>query len=262
MQNWINALLNCLLVSIPEEIVWVTLTLVLLKRFDLLDWRRWKRNIKWLSIPIIPVAISINILKYIFVIPRLVMSISTLIMLILLIIYIVKKTDKLKNTKIYKVILFTLFGSCLIAFTEAIYIPIILFMTNLKISQINIDILNNFLFSLPERIIQICFILYIIYGKTYKLKYNYGFKIFENKLNVFSLFSIIIILVVFWLISLNVFSNQGIFRDFPINLKILLGTAMNLMPTLFFVIMVINNLTFIQKNIQIEQKYSDMLDEK
>jgi hypothetical protein len=54
MQIVYNALLNCLLVSIPEEFIITSIVLIALNRIDLLDIHRWKRNIKLLSIPILP----------------------------------------------------------------------------------------------------------------------------------------------------------------------------------------------------------------
>ncbi len=261
MDNVINALLNCLLVSIPEEIVWVTLTLVLLKRFDLLDWRRWKRNIKLLSIPIFPVSISISILRYIFIIPKPIMSIFTLIMLITLIYYIVKKTDKIDDTKIYKVIMFTLIGSLTIIIIESLYIPITLYLTGLNISDVNNSLTNNFLLSLPIRLLQFGIILYIIYSKNYGVKFNKFLEIFKNKFTAISLIVLLSIVIVSRVFFSKVFNNEGFYINMSVDSKLLLGTSLTVLPTIFFMFMIIINIYYTHRTIQIEQKYSNMLDE-
>jgi len=53
MQGVTNALLNMILVSIPEELFLTVMTLIFLKRFDMLDIRMWRYNLKWIMIPIV-----------------------------------------------------------------------------------------------------------------------------------------------------------------------------------------------------------------
>lgn len=261
MQNVINALLNFIAVSVWEELIWVGITLVLLGRFDLLDWRRWRRNIKLLAIPIIPVALTINILRYIILVPKPIMSISTLIMLILLITYITNKTDKIGKTKIYQVVLFTLVGAFIIAIIETLYIPFYLYLTNLKMSEINLNIKYNFIISIPLRIFQLGILIYIICSKTYKIKFNQFLYIFKNKLSIILTFIILIIIILVRIVSINLFSNEEFFVNISTDNKILFGTLLFILPTIFFMIMVISNLYYIHRNIQIEQKYSNMLEE-
>lgn len=261
MRNLFTFLLNTLFIGIPEEFIWVCFSLTLLERFDLIDWRRWKRNIKLLSIPVIPVSITINFLRYIVVVKQPIMNVCTLLMFIFLLYYIVDKTDRLNNTKFCKIIFVSLLGSCFIALTETIYTPIILYLTNTKISDVNNNFINNLCLSSPSRLIQISILAFMISNKIYKSKFSCLKQILKNKLNVILLFILAIIMVVFWIFSINVFSNEGIFSNLTSSTKILLGCSMNLLPTLFFVIMIINSLYYIRKNIQIEEKYSHMLDD-
>ena len=108
MQNVINALLNTILVSIPENIFLVTMTLIFLRRFDMLDVRMWKHSLKWIMMPVIPVAIMINLFRYIIIIPKPINSLLSLGIMIGLIVYIVIKNSYdfkgkliLKNNNIY-----------------------------------------------------------------------------------------------------------------------------------------------------------------
>jgi hypothetical protein len=75
MSSEIKALISTLIIGIPEEIIWVTTIFVLLKRYDLIDFKRIKENYKWLLIPALPVAILINIGKYIMSIPDWIVSV-------------------------------------------------------------------------------------------------------------------------------------------------------------------------------------------
>ena len=79
MQGVTNALLNMVLISLPEEIFVTCMTLILFKRFDLLDIRMWRRNIKWIIIPSLLMAMCISIFKYIIILPKLLTSIISLI---------------------------------------------------------------------------------------------------------------------------------------------------------------------------------------
>lgn len=261
MQNIITALLNTLFVGIPEEFIWVTFVLVLIKRFDLLDWKRWKRNIKFLSIPIISVACSINFFKYVFNLPQFFIRIITLIMLFTLIIYISNKTDRIRNNNNCKIVLFTLLGALIIAIIETLYMPIILYITNLRMCDINYNPSINFWLSLPVRLIQGFVLFYVIYNNNFKTKYSYFKLIFKNKLAIVSTFILLTMIILGRLSSASLFDNEGIFRTLSIENRIMIGTDIIVLPTLFFMIMIITNLYYIHKNIQIEEKYSHMLDD-
>ena len=109
MQGVTNALLNTILVSIPEEAFIVIMTLVFLKRFDMLDIRMWKHSLKWVMVPTIPVAMVINVFRYIIIIPKPTMSLIAFILMNVLILYVViKNSYSIDKKLIFKTIIFTL----------------------------------------------------------------------------------------------------------------------------------------------------------
>ena len=115
MQGVTNALLNTILVSIPEESFIVIMTLVFLRRFDMLDIRMWKHSLKWIMVPTLPVAIMINVFRYIVIIPKPLMSLTSFILMVVLIIYlIVKNSYDIDKKIIFKTIIFTILFLCIL----------------------------------------------------------------------------------------------------------------------------------------------------
>lgn len=115
MQNIINLILNTLFVSIPEETIWVILTLIFLKRFDLLDKYRLKENIKWILLPVIPTAIITNIFRHIVHAPQIVMFIVAQVVFYSLVIYIIKETTIIEEKPPYlKTLLYAFLSNIMI----------------------------------------------------------------------------------------------------------------------------------------------------
>lgn len=267
MENILNALLNTIFVSIPEESVWVAIVLVGLRRFDLLDWRRWKENIKWLAIPIIPTAIMSNILRYVIKVPAPVMTTTTILVLCSSIIYIVMITDTLNITKksktllFFKTILLFLLSTVIMCLTELSYFPILLFLENISANIINENILNNFLFSFPSRVLQIIILIYIIYNKTFNIKFKQILLIFKDKflMTMLSVCALITILMILFLV--NTLGNNIFINNYSNTLKILVATMIFILPTIFFGIVIANYIYYNSKYIKIQKHHSNMLDE-
>jgi hypothetical protein len=160
------------MVSMFEELVWVIFTIIFLKRFDLVDYRRWKENLKWLLIPVLPTAISINLFTY--VIPNFILKfVISYSILILLINYILVKTDILDcKIKWYKILIGSGFGMIIITITELIYIPLTLYFFHKTMGLLNNDMGLKFIISLPAKVFQLLLIGFIIYkNNTLKLSY-------------------------------------------------------------------------------------------
>jgi len=173
MTDVINALLNMILVSIPEETFIVVISLVLLKRFDFLDVRMWRHNLKWIMIPVIPVTFFINLFRYVIVIPKPIMSLSTMLLMIGLMIYIVVRNSYEVNKRlVFKVIISTILGFVLVGVIEEIYYPLLLSLLHKPIEYFNNIILYNFLLAVPTRILQFCVVVYIIVKKNNKVQVN------------------------------------------------------------------------------------------
>lgn len=210
MNNVMTALLNMILVSIPENIFIVVMTLIFLKRFDLLDFRMWKQNLKWIMIPSISIAIMINMFKYIIVIPRPITSLSCLVIMNILILYIVlRNTYEVNKKLIFKISIATFMSFVAVSLIELIYVPMSLSLLHRPISYFNNNIVYNFLLALPGRIMEICLIAFILIRKNNSIKINLFDAIIKNnfyKLNF--LFMIILInLIIVYIAKLIMIDN-------------------------------------------------------
>jgi hypothetical protein len=135
----INVLLNLCLVSIPESTIWTVATLILLRRFDLLDKYRLKKNIKYLIIPILSSSLSVIILRYIINAPRLIVSLSAVITIYIGIIIVLKITniahEKIPYIKTFMLVIFNL--AILIIFVESLYAPFLITYIKKSIIEVN-----------------------------------------------------------------------------------------------------------------------------
>lgn len=261
MQNVINALMNTILVSIPEETVWVILTLIFLKRFDLLDRYRWRENVKWVMIPVIPTAISINIFRYILHTPKIVMFVVSGLIFYSLIIYIVKKTSFAEEEVPYlKILLYAFLSSFILCLSELIYVPILLNIITEPITFVNENISLNFLISLPGRIFQILMIIFVL--NRYSNKDIRIFKnIIKNKLLLLTtVFFIMIVLIIMFIIT-NVLYDFGIMQNMSIIIQVIISISIVTIPTLiiFFYLLPINYL--MNKLIIVRKSHQNMFED-
>ena len=64
MKNLLDMVSYFLLIAIPEFTFVTLMTLIFTKRYDFLDIKMWRSNLKWLALPILSSAITISILTY------------------------------------------------------------------------------------------------------------------------------------------------------------------------------------------------------
>jgi hypothetical protein len=259
-QNVLNAILNFILVSIPEEAFIVVMTLILLKRFDLLDVRMWRQNLKWLMIPTLPVVFFINLFRYVIIIPRSLASLITYILMILLILYIVLKNSYLfKKMIIFKVFIFTTLSFAIVGLIELAYYPIVLSILDKPIEYFNNIIILNFLLSIPTRVIQLCIILFITTKKNNEVKVNLFDTILKNKVftNSFITMLVLIISVIMYATKLlminNILLNMNIIDQLFI--VVILTSTPIILVTWF--LMFVNYL--LKKEKQIQQTYENLI---
>lgn len=236
MSNILSAVLNTVFVSIPEEFVWVVLTLILLKRFDLLDIHRWKENIKWILIPVIPTVIVTNVLKY-FNLPRVAWFVSCSIIIYTLLIYIVKKTDTEECfSSSLKVIICSFIASFIIMITESIYCPIVLSILDTSISEVNSNIVLNVILSSPSRLFQGLLIVYILHRRNTVAQLPLFKTIINDKvlLLITAVFFIIMFVSMYLLIS--VVGDYNVFKAYSIYLQMLVSILIVCIPTLIIFI--------------------------
>ena len=104
MHNLANITLNFFLVTIPEQLFLILMTLILTKKFGLLDVRMWRENLKWIMVPLIPISILISINEEI--VNNSIMTIANLIIFYIIITFIIKQNSDNFQFKDYKKIFF------------------------------------------------------------------------------------------------------------------------------------------------------------
>ena len=259
VQNIINAVLNMIFISMPESFVWLLITLMLSKRFDLLDRYRWKSNLKYFLIPVLPTAFYINFLRYILHMPRMPILFGCIFIFYSLTLYILKKNLFVDEKLPYlKTLLFVYIGIFIIAMTELIYIPIILYITHLSMDAINQNILINFMLSLPSRVFQILIIITILH------KYN-KIKLFSNIIRdkvlliITVLFLSIILLIVF--IATKIIHSYCLILNCSLYSQILIGITITIILTLIIFLYLIPINYLINKLFLLNKSHQNMFDD-
>lgn len=172
----LHGLLNCIFVSIPEELYIVMLSLILLRKFEYLNFKS-KSNIFLISIPVICSAAISNVMR----VCSIDLNISSSILLLTMAIFICF-TYRLKRVKEIMQLFFAIaLGSITIAVLENLYIPMILYTTGKSIGYFHESVLLTFILGIPERVIEFFFVFYIIVNKFKFQKVNPFSMIIKNK---------------------------------------------------------------------------------
>ncbi len=263
MNSVINGLMNLILVSVPEETIWVLTTLIFLKRFDLLDKYRWKENLKWIIIPVILSSLSINILRYIINAPRLTISLTAILTIYIGIIIILKSRNVL-NEKIPYIKTFTfviLIFALMIVLVECLYAPFLITYVKKSIIEVNNIWTLNFLLSIPARLIQLLIIIIILTIQNKTVIFNTIQSIFLDKRISFTIISFVTTLIIFWTLLIDIFGDYNIYAQFSINKQILFSVLLLLVPSILLVLMIYLIILFITKINQIQQSHQNMFDD-
>jgi len=188
-----HILLNIIFTSLPEELFVSIITLIFLKLNNLLDIYMWERSLKWITLAVLPVSIMINILKYIIIVPKQNMMISTMIIMILLMEYIViNNSYDINFSLILKTAVFTISGFVIVGLVEYSYCPIIFSLLDKPMSFFNNNVLYNFLLGLPARVLYLCVISFVVMKRNNTVQIDLFKIIFKNKLFVCSFLLIIL----------------------------------------------------------------------
>jgi len=261
MQGVTNALLNMILVSIPEETVITIITLIFLKRFDLLDIRMWRQNLKYFAIPILPVVIIINLFRYIIIIPRPFMSLSALVLMNILFIYMTTKSSYIKTNKkiIFRIIIFTILSFVIVGLVETFYYPITMMMLHKNMDFFDNNIIYNFFISLPGRIIEICLISFILMKRNSQIQISLFNTIIKNRFFTISF----IFIMSFSLLIIVYMAKVIIVDDILAHLHLIDQLFINILVMTTPIILITWFLIFINylltKEKQIQQNYENLV---
>jgi len=188
-----HIVLNTIFTSLPEEAFIAIIALIFLKINNLLDIRMWDRSLKWIALAALPVSIMINILRYIIIVPKQNMMISTMIIMILLMEFIViNNSYDINFSLILKTAIFTIAGFVIVGVVEYSYCPIISSLLGKPIEFFNNNVLYNFLLGFPARVLYLCVISFVIMKRNNTVQIDLFKIVFKNKFFVFSFLLIIL----------------------------------------------------------------------
>ena len=188
-----HILLNTIFTSLPEEGFVAIITLIFLKLNNLLDIYMWNKSLKWIALAVLPVSIMINILRYIIIVPKQNMMISTMIIMILLMEFIVLNNSfNITISLILKTAIFTIAGFVIVGLVELSYCPLILSIVDKPISFFNDNVFYNFLLGIPARVVYLCVISFVVMRRNNSVHVNLFNSIFKNKFFMCSLITIVL----------------------------------------------------------------------
>jgi len=213
-------LMKTLLVSIPEEFYWVMFTLILVGEFEYWKEPECKRLINKFDyvrvfLPTIVVALLTNILRYM----GLNYGFYPYIHYIVLYIIIILTNDIFGDASTFKwmakAFIFMMLGNLTIGFSELIYIPLVLFGTDITIVEFTNNFYHYFILSIPARLLQYSVLLYFVSRKRTLLKGRLLKPILSNPI----LTLIFCIIVFFNVLFLQVMVKAIIFDNVLISLS-------------------------------------------
>lgn len=260
-QSVVNALLNFIFVSIPEEIFLVAMTLIFIKRFDLLDIRMWKQNLKWLIIPILPVSLMITIFKYIFVIPRPFMTIINLIIFYILMTFILRKNSFEFNKKDYwNLLLGFSLSFVVLGVLEGLTAPVLLYLFNQPLDILNKSFFWNFTLSIPSRTTEYLIVIFIIIKHNSTIKIRLFDMISKNNFLLISIILFSLASNIFGVFILKLIGIDKILDKINLIEQMIVIMSVFLIPTiiLFWILFIINSSLTREKRIQ--QTYESLIE--
>ena len=260
MQNIFNAVLNTLFVSIPEETVWVVFVLILLKRKDLLDIYFWKENLKKIMIPVIPIAISINLMRYVLHFDNTLNFAIVEIMMCSLVILLIKNNNFLQEKINYiKIIFYVLIVDVIMNFTiECLYIMMLNTFTNLNIIIINNDVYMNILFSIFPRILQITIIGFFLYKDNVDSSIRFFELILKDKILSISLIVFISTLITIVYFVTRVILENHVFMKYEIIYQVIMNILITLIPIILTVSYILPIYHILAVNVKTKKSMENM----
>lgn len=230
-------ILNTIAVGIPEEIVCLMITLILLGRFDLIDRHRLKENYKLLILPILFNTIYINTCRYVLIIPQKYTFYSIIIISALFMRYIVYKRpiDNEGKYIFLKILVCTFLTNLILDITESIYMPIFKNVADIdviKMISTNTNIKYNVFLSLPSRILQFLIITIAVLNEKYRFLIQQLNYILRSKtmLIAITIFTGVLLFSSVWVIRL--LNDYNILIDLSFKSRIIIAFLLSVIPTI------------------------------
>ena len=262
-EDIIKAILNTICNSSFEITCWLVGVLILLKRKDLLDIYSWKENLKKIMPPVIFIAISINLMRYVFHINNTLNFIIVECMMVYVTIYLIKNNNFLNEKINYvKIIFYVLIVDVIMnASIECLYVMMLKTFTNLNILTINNDVYINILLAIFPRIIQIIVVGFYLYKENIDSSIKFFELILKDKILSVSLIVFIsTLIVIIYFVTRMVLVNDVLIK-YEIFYQVIMNILATLIPiilTVSFIIPVYHLLVLnVKKNKSIENMFDD-----
>ena len=240
-----NAIINIIFTSIPEEGFVAIITLIFLKLNNLLDIYTWNRSLKWITLAVLPVSILINIFKYIILVPKQNMMISTMILMILLMEFIVLNNSyDINISLIFKTAIYTIAGFVIVGIVELSYCPLILSILDRPLSFFNANVFYNFLLGLPARVLYLCVISFVIMRRNNSVHVDLFRAVFKNKFFVCSFIAIVLVRISAIAYVVKLVNNNRILINLQIMDQLIIMVVTMSIPVILvtWLLMFVNNL--------------------
>lgn len=230
-------ILNTIIVSIPEELFLLMFTLILVGEFEYWTDEECKKLIhKYdyvrILVPTLAGAVLSNILRYSGLNFGAISLIPPIIFFILIILTndIFGDASALKWT--VKSFVFLLLGLIILYITEFTYTPFVIYATGKSLKEVNNDLLLNFLFSIPSRLIQYSILAFFVVKRRTLLKANIIKIIFGSK--ILAMWTLIIVTFdfTFMFIMVKVVGYEKVLASMPSELRFVVIIAICVFPIL------------------------------
>jgi len=260
MQDVVLAILNGVLLTIPENLFLISFTLILSKRFDMLDIRMWKENLKWIMIPTIIMAIILNSTRYILNYPKVISSLTSLLIFYIILIVIMRKRsfnytrkDFIRNSLSF------LMSFIILGLIENLYYPIILFLIKTSIIDVNKNIIYNFILVIPARVLEISVIYYMIVKRNNDIKFDIFNTIIKSKFLTISLITLSIALNAFTVYVIKLIGFDNILVSKPLWEQTIASIIVLILPiiSILWIFLMVNYIIKAEKRIQ--QTYENLV---
>lgn len=204
-------------ITVPETVVMVMFTYIILGRHDLLDKYNLNHTIKQMSISVIPSALLLNLFIYVLKISAGFSKLMDFVLLYFLLLYVVNKNNY-QNVIRYKIkILISLVcGYLFIAIIEAVYLYFLLNVTHQTFSMIANNLNIFLLASVPLRVVEFTAITLILLYKNKKKSTNILKIVLKNKTLLFLTVptSVMILIEILYIVHLM------LWRDILLNMAL------------------------------------------
>ena len=229
------AIINTLIVSIPEEAYLMSFCLILMNRFDVLEfekaYNRININSKKLIKFLIPVTISAalsNILRSSGINQNIIFLVAIPAIFIPIVI-----TYRIRDIwEIAKALILTMIGFLIMMLIEASYVPLISYGLNKTIHELNSSLFLNFIFSVPERAIECYIITYLAVKKFNYLKISVIKTIVNSKALTRITVVILGLNIAFLFVVGKLFYVDRILTSFSLQVQVLVNIVAVIFPIL------------------------------